>query len=47
MEEQERQYIEALMRVLEINQMIAKQNALIVQAITLPHLMIKPEDRDD
>ena len=47
MEEQERQYIEALMRVLEINQMIAKQNALIVQALTLPQLMIKPEERDD
>lgn len=47
MEEQEKQYIEALMRVLEINQMIAKQNALIVQALTLPQLMIKPEDRDD
>jgi len=47
MDDQEKQYIEALMRVLEINQMIAKQNALIVQALTLPQLMIKPEDKYD
>lgn len=47
MDEQEKQYMEALMRVLEVNQMIAKQNALIVQALTLPQLIIKPEERDD
>ena len=47
MDEQKERYMEALMLVLEINQMIAKQNALIVQALTLPQLMIKPEKKDD
>lgn len=38
--------IDALMAVLEINTMIAKQNALIVQALMLPELMCKG-DKDD
>jgi hypothetical protein len=34
---------EALEAVLEINRMIVKQNALIVQTLTLPKLMVSGE----
>jgi hypothetical protein len=36
---------EALEAVLEINRMIVKQNALIVQTLTLPKLMVSGERR--
>jgi hypothetical protein len=34
---------EALEAILEINRMIVKQNALIVQTLTLPKLMVSGE----
>lgn len=33
--------IDMLKQIIELNQMIAKQNALIVQALTLPQLLVK------
>jgi hypothetical protein len=41
MDEEQRK--EALEAVLEINRMIVKQNALIVQTLTLPKLMVSGE----
>ncbi len=35
------EYVDVLKQVLEINQMLVKQNSLIVQSITLPQLIIK------
>jgi hypothetical protein len=46
MEMNEQQLEEIFRQILEINQTIAKQNALIVQALTLPALMVKA-DQDD
>lgn len=40
----EQKLYEALMAVLEINKMLAKQNALIVQALTLPDLITKGDN---
>jgi hypothetical protein len=39
----EEQRKEALEAILEINRMIVKQNALIVQTLTLPKLMVSGE----
>jgi len=36
-------YIALLRDVLETNDRIVKQNALIVQSLTLPHLIIRPQ----
>lgn len=38
---------ELLTVVLELNTTLAKQNALIVQALTLPHLLIKGEQDEE
>jgi hypothetical protein len=35
------EYIDILTQVLEMNQAIVRQNSLIVQAISLPQLIIK------
>ena len=37
---------ELLMRVIEINETIARQNGLIIQALTLPAMIVKG-DKDD
>ena len=36
------EYVDILRRVLEINEKIVKQNALVIQCVTLPQLMVKP-----
>lgn len=33
----------AVKEILEINKMIVKQNALLIQTLTLPHLMVANE----
>ena len=38
--------IDILMRVIELNEAIVKQNELIVQALTLPSLIIKGNRND-
>ena len=35
------EYVDVLKQVLEMNQAIVRQNALIVQSVTLPLLIIK------
>lgn len=37
------EYVEMMKQVIEINKEIVRQNALIIQAITLPQLIIKGE----
>ena len=37
------EYIELLHKVLEMNEYIVRQNSLIIQSITLPQLIIKPQ----
>ena len=34
---------EVLLRVIQLNEVIAKQNALIIQALTLPAMFLKQE----
>ena len=34
---------EILLRVIQVNEVIAKQNALIIQALTLPAMFVKQE----
>jgi hypothetical protein len=36
------EYVAILKRVLEMNEQIIKQNALVIQCVTLPQLMVKP-----
>lgn len=38
---------EVLLRVVEINEQIVRQNALIVQALTLPAMIIKGDKHDN
>ncbi len=38
--------IEALLEIIEINKMIAKQNAMIVQVLTMPHILVKGNSDD-
>ena len=40
-------YIALLRDVLETNDRIVKQNALIVQSLTLPQLIIKPQGENN
>jgi hypothetical protein len=40
-------YIALLRDVLETNDRIVKQNALIVQSLTLPHLIIGPQGENN
>ena len=40
-------YIALLRDVLETNDRIVKQNALIVQSLTLPHLIIRPQGENN
>ena len=40
-------YIALLRDILEINDRIVKQNALIVQSLTLPHLIIRPQGENN
>lgn len=35
------EYVDLLKRVVEMNEAIIKQNALIVQSVTLPQLLVK------
>lgn len=35
--------LELLRRILELNESIAKQNGLLVQALTLPRMIIEPK----
>ena len=37
---------ELLLNILKINEQIARQNALIVQAMTLPAMMVKDDKHD-
>jgi len=37
---------ELLINILKINEQIARQNALIVQAMTLPAMMVKGDNHD-
>ncbi len=37
---------EMLEQIIQLNLLIAKQNSLIVQALTLPSLMVKAEKND-
>ena len=42
------EYIEILNKVLDMNEKMVRQNSLIIQAITMPQLMIKPQgDNND
>jgi len=43
MDEETRKAMETLDSVLEMNKMIVKQNALIVQTLTLPKLLVSGE----
>ncbi len=36
------EYVAILTRVLEMNEQIIKQNALVIQSVTLPQLMVRP-----
>lgn len=45
MSEEDQKLMEALNRILELNTMIAKQNAIILQALTLP-IMLVERDKD-
>lgn len=36
------EYVAILRRVLEMNEQIIKQNALVIQSVTLPQLMVRP-----
>lgn len=38
---------EILLRVIELNETIAKQNFLIVQALSLPAMIIKGDQKND
>jgi hypothetical protein len=42
----EQKLYDALMAVLDINTMLAKQNALIVQTLTLPDLIFKEDNHE-
>ena len=42
----EQKLYEALITVLEINTMLAKQNALIVQALMMPYLLVKGDNNE-
>jgi hypothetical protein len=35
--------IQTLLRVIELNELIAKQNGVIIQALTLPRFMVRPD----
>lgn len=37
------EYIELLNKILEMNENIVRQNSLIIQSITLPQLIIRPQ----
>lgn len=37
---------EMLMRVIQLNEAIVRQNALIIQAMTLPAMMVKGDEYD-
>ena len=41
------EYIEILNKVLEMNEQIVRQNSLIIQSITLPKLIIKPQGENN
>jgi len=38
--------VDILMRVIELNEAIVKQNALIVQALTISHFIVKGDKND-
>ena len=40
-----KEYVDLLKRILEVNEQIIRQNALIVQSVTLPSLIIKGEQQ--
>lgn len=35
--------IEILLRVIQLNELIAKQNSVIIQALTLPRFIVRPD----
>ena len=35
--------IQILLRVIELNELIAKQNSVIIQALTLPRFIVRPD----
>jgi hypothetical protein len=35
--------IQILLRVIQLNELIAKQNSVIIQALTLPRFMVRPD----
>jgi hypothetical protein len=39
------EYVDILKQVLEMNEAIVRQNALIVQSVTLPQLIIKGDQQ--
>jgi hypothetical protein len=41
------EYIEILNKVLEMNENIVRQNSLIIQSITLPQLIIRPQGENN
>ena len=41
------EYIEIINKVLEMNDKIVRQNSLIIQSITLPQLIIRPQGENN
>jgi len=35
--------IQILLKVIELNELIAKQNSVIIQALTLPRFIVRPD----